>query len=152
MTARDLIRNAVRSLAIEAGAQMVERPVLRGEPGGHTRPEPEPLAGITAASALAAAARGAIRDHARYAREDGLAWSQIGEALGQGDDPEAAFLRVAADLGRGPSFAWTCPACQATVIDRGPEYGPLDAETGHADGCGRLAEAVRAWEGERDEH
>src|SRR5689334_3971222 len=114
MTARDLIRNAIRSLAIEAGARMVERPELRGEPRGKTRPEPEPLAAITAASALAAAARGAIRDQARYAREDGLAWGQIGEALGQGDDPEAAFLRVASDLGRGPAFAWTCPACEAT--------------------------------------
>jgi alkylation response protein AidB-like acyl-CoA dehydrogenase len=148
MTARDLIRNAVRSLAIETGAQMVDRPELRGEPRGRTRPEPEPLAGITAASALAAAARGAIRDHVRYAREDGLSWAQVGPALGCDGDPAAAFLRVASDLGRGPVFAWTCPSCEATVIDHGPEYGPLDAETGHADGCARLAETVRAWEDE----
>src|SRR5207237_1310227 len=132
MTARDLIRNAVRSLAIEAGAQMVGRPELRGEPGGRKRPEPEPLAAIAAASALAAAARGAIRDHVRYAREDGLPWAQIAPALGC-DDAAAAFGRVASDLGSGPSFAWTCPSCEATVIDRGPEYGPEDAEAGHAE-------------------
>jgi hypothetical protein len=43
-------------------------------------------------------------------------------------------------------LSWVCPACQATVIDHGPEAGnPEDQEQGHATDCPRLAGAVTAW-------
>ena len=146
--ARHLIRNDIFTL----GAQVIRRPVIRGDSASGTRAEPEPLAGIRAATALRHAASRAIADCARYAREDGKTWGQIGEAMGCEPDPpagvsaaETAFWAVAADLGRGPSFAWTCPACGQTVIDEGPADHPEDAETGHGAGCERFAATVRAW-------
>src|ERR1019366_10085848 len=108
-----LIRNAIFVL----GAAVVRRPVIRGDSASGTRAEPEPLAGIRAATALRHAASAAAADCARYAREDGKTWGQIGEAMGCEPDPpagvsaaETAFWAVASDLGRGPPFAWTCPA------------------------------------------
>jgi hypothetical protein len=50
------------------------------------------------------------------------------------------------------SFAWVCPACRDTVIDRGPQAGhPADREDGHADGCPRLATAIAAWSASWDD-
>jgi hypothetical protein len=38
------------------------------------------------------------------------------------------------------------------ITDRGPyEANPRDVEQGHADGCARLAEAVRAYEAQWDD-
>jgi hypothetical protein len=155
--ARHLIRSAIWDL----GAGVARRPVIHGDPNSGTIAEPEPLAGIRAATALRYAAGRAIADCARYAREDGKTWTEIGEAMGykpnlDTPDPldccgtrssvgESAFRAVASDLGRGPSFAWTCPVCSQTVIDKGPGDHPEDAETGHGDGCKRLAATVQAW-------
>lgn len=134
MNARELIRNAIAALVRESGVT-------------------GPLAEVTAAVHLEWAAQEAVRTRARTAREDGASWAQIAGALGSEPDPDrgitpaaAAFGRVASDLGRGQVFAWTCPECRETVIDRGPELAhPEDQEQGHADGCARLAEAVRGW-------
>jgi hypothetical protein len=64
---------------------------------------------------------------------------------------EAAFEAVADDLGEGLVFAWTC-SCGGRVLDGGPYNGqPADCERGHADGCERLAEAVRVYEDSGDE-
>ena len=141
VTARHLICNAIFAL----GAAPVRRPVIHGNPASGTMLQPEPLAGIRAAMALGHAARRAVSDCARYGREDGLTWTQIGAAMVPAHDEYSAFLAVAADLGRGPSFAWTCPACGQTVIDEGPADHPEDAETGHGAGCERFAATVRAW-------
>jgi hypothetical protein len=139
---RNLIRNDITIL----GAAVVRRPVIHGDPGSGTRAEPEPLAGIRAAAALRHAASRAAADCTRYAREDGKTWAEIGEAMGTGPDPDAAFLAVASRLGRGPSFAWTCGSCGQTVLDYGPEAGLHDSEQGHGDGCERFAAMIEAWD------
>jgi hypothetical protein len=86
---------------------------------------------------------------------DGHSWPDIGAALGlapaAGDGrsaAEAAYDQVTGEPGfRTRAFAWVCPACHGTVLDRGPEAGrPEDCEEGHAKGCPRLAAAVTAWE------
>jgi hypothetical protein len=143
---RDLIRNAIFAL----GAGTVKRPVVRGKPRTGMHPHPEPLAGIRAACALRHAASRAIADLARYAREDGRSWAEIGAAMEPVHDEYSAFGSVASQLGRGYSFAWTCPACGQVVLDYGPESGaPEDAEQGHGGGCTRFAAAVAAHEAER---
>lgn len=160
---RELIRIAIHTACREAGVKITPRPVIASEPSGPSVPEPEPLAALAAARSLERAARDAWRQHAKAAREDGRTWADIGEALGYADDPqpgmtsvaEHAFAALASDLGRGPSFGWTCPACLQTVLDYGPEMGHAeDAERGHAEGCARLAESARAygaqWEDEGD--
>jgi hypothetical protein len=142
---RHLIRNAIWEMTRQP--EDAGRPVLRYLAAGG---EPDPLAVITAAASLSREAARATRDHARRAREAGKSWDQIGEALGpQGDGGLAshAFYLLASDLGRGPSFAWTCGACGQTVIDYGPEAGsPEDQESGHGEGCTRLAAAIVAWD------
>ena len=153
--ARQIIRSAIGTLCREAGAQFTARPVIRSEPDGPTSPEPEPIAAIRAAVDLRYAAARAVADHTRNAREDGRTWAEIGAAMGFADRPSLrpapvagrAFLAVASDLGSGDGFGWTCPSCLGVVTDRGPEAGgPAEAEHGHADGCKRLAETVRAWD------
>ena len=148
---RQLIRRGLRDL----GVAFTPRPIFPGNPESATTETPEPLPGIRAALKLKHAAERAIADCARCAREDGRSWGLIGEAMGYADDPqpgmasvaEHAFAALASDLGRGPSFAWTCPACDRTVIDRGPEQGhPEDAEEGHAEGCTRMAAAIAAYD------
>lgn len=151
--ARQIIRSAIGVLCRQAGAQFTARPVIRSEPKGPTAPEPEPLAAITAARHLEWAARRAVSDHARTAREDARTWAQIGKAMGcrpslRGpSEAECAFAAVASDIGRTVAFSWTCPACLGVITDYGPGAGhPADAEHGHADECGRFTETVRAYE------
>jgi hypothetical protein len=150
--ARQIIRSAIGVLCRQAGAQFAARPVIRSEPDGPTTPEPEPIAAITAARDLEHAAASAVRDHVRNAREDGCTWGRVGDVIGYRPSlrgpsaAEQAFAAFASDLGNGPAFAWTCPVCLGIVTDRGPETSPADAERGHADGCTRLAETVRAWD------
>jgi len=146
---------------LASGARLQVRRAVTAMTGGLGDPRSavhDPLAAITAATALGHAATAAIRDHARTAREDGRTWAQIGEAMGFRPDPRAgidapyiawkAFGAVASDLGSGQnSFAWTCPSCLRLIADYGPEAGsPADAEHGHAEGCARLAETVRAYD------
>ena len=152
--ARELVRNAVFTLAREAGAQFTPRPVIPSEPDGPSQLEPGSLAAVTAAVSLSRAAMRAVRDWCRAAREDGATWAQVAAAMDY-DSPAAAFFLLASDLGNGPSAGWTCRTCLQAVTDYGPEAGhPADQEHGHADGCARLAETVRAydaqWEDEGD--
>jgi hypothetical protein len=144
VTARHLICNAIFAL----GAAPVRRPVIHGNPASGTMLQPEPLAGIRAAMALGHAARRAVSDCARYGREDGLTWTQIGAAMVPAHDEYSAFLAVASELGRGPSFAWTCGSCGQVVTDSGPEAGghPEDQEQRHSETCERFVAAIVAHE------
>lgn len=157
------IRNAVRRLVTRAGGRMISRPVLRDRPDRDwTIAEPEPLAAIRAAADLEFEAGQAITRAARYAREDGLTWEQIGEALYPADpepggDSRAmrAFARLgsAYDSFEAATFTWTCPACHGRVRDYGPETGchPTEDERGHACDCERLAQAVADYDAQWEE-
>lgn len=142
--------NAVRRLVRAAGGQFTERPLIRSEPDGRQVEEPEPLAGITGAVAVEREARRLCLESVRYAREDGLAWAQIGEALGfgpqYGGDSAAAYRYAVPGHAAADYFVWTCPACRKLIRDYGPETGPHEAEQGHADGCARFAATVAEWD------
>ncbi len=118
---------------------------------------PEPAAGIRIALALKSAATQQVRDAVKYAREEGLTWVQIGEALGLAEVAEERGAWIA-DLafdyyavgdvsGWGtPSLPWRCFNCGELISDRGPSGGhPEDDEPGHKAGCTRLAALVAAW-------
>jgi hypothetical protein len=151
--------NAVHRIVTAAGGQFTERPLLRSDPDGGKVREPEPLAGIAAAGEVEQAARRLVLEYTRYAREDGLTWHTIGEAMGFADNPqpgmtsvaEHAFQRAVPGRAAADWFPWTCPSCRNLVRDYGPEHGPREAEQGHADGCERFASAVRSWEAQWDE-
>ena len=156
---RAAVRRAILELVQRAGGQTVTRPLIRSEPHGSTTREPEPLAGITAAVALEREARQRCLESIRYAREDGLSWRDIGDALGirtTAVDPDdhgagesvARFAYKYASPGHdhGDYFVWTCPSCAGLIRDYGPEFGPHEAEQGHAEGCERFAAAVAQWE------
>jgi len=100
--------------------------------------------------------------HIRRAREDGLSWHEIGGLLQFGPLAAASDMSVAQyafDYCVGPQpeapwfdppvFTWTCPACGQMIGDRGPALMPAADETGHADGCGRLAAAQAEWQAGR---
>jgi hypothetical protein len=117
---------------------------------------PEPAAGIRIALALKSAAAQQVRDAVKYAREEGLTWVQIGEALRLAEVAEErgawiadlAFDYVIGNVSRWetPSFAWRCFTCGELIIDRGPSGGHLeDDEPGHKEGCARLAGQVAEW-------
>jgi hypothetical protein len=142
-------------MVTRAGGRMVKRDMFPDRPDmSWQQDEPEPLAAIIAAVALRNAASASLARSARNAREDGRTWEEIGEAAGcernpvNGDTPgTTVFYLLASDYGSGPSVTWACLACRKTVFDRGPEVGhPADAEQGHAPGCARLAETIRAYE------
>jgi len=152
-------RSAVIRLAEADGAQIQERPVWPG--AASTIHYAEPLAGIRAAQILERTAARVIGDYVRHAREAGIGWREIGEALGLAEHGErtgydlavAAYEHAAGtpDLWNHVSFSYTCPACAQAISDRGPyESHPEDNEQGHADGCARLAADVAAWQAERD--
>ena len=154
--ARQHTRQAILSMVRESGGQPVTRPVFRDRPDlDATFTDAEPTAALQASAAVGHALRRIISEYVRQSREDGHSWPDIGAALGltqaAGDGrpaAEAAYDQVAGKPGfRARSFAWICPACRGTVIDRGPEAGrPGDCEEGHAQGCPRLAAAVTAWD------
>lgn len=152
--------NAVRRLVTAAGGQFTERPLIRSDPGGRKVTEPEPLAGITAAVAVEREARRLCLESVRYAREDGLSWHAIGEALGFVDHSrlgmipvaERAFQRVVPGHAAADYFVWTCPSCRKLIRDYEPELGPHEAEAGHADGCARFAATVAEWDRQWDDN
>jgi len=155
-------REAFR-LARDSGAEIVTRPMFRGENESTVR-DVEPLAGARAAHDLELSARGIVRDYIRQAREAGHGWDQIGQALGLGaSDPDRgeATLAEAAytyAVGRRESeppweprhFGWTCRSCDNSITDRGLIQGPADDELGHAEDCPRLATAVAEWDAETE--
>ncbi len=161
--ARDESRRAVDAailrMARASGAPVRERPIRPGYT--LTTDDTEPVTGIGFALMLQDAARRKIHDYIKRARQDGVAWQQIGEALRLervAEERGVSLAEVAFDYATdaehaGPfdrlSFAWTCPSCRGLVIDYGPSGGhPVDCESGHAEGCERLAAAVAAYEAE----
>ena len=153
--ARQWARRAVLGMVREPGGRPLARPVFGGQPEHDlTVHEADAISGLEAATKLTSAVRRLILDYARHAREDGRSWREIGLAIGLGgladaggDLADAAYEDLAGTAAFGRSaFAWVCPACRSTVIDRSPQAGHLaDCEDGHADGCPRLAAAMAAW-------
>jgi hypothetical protein len=158
--ARNAARRAAIDLAVHDGAQVIRRPLFRGDPA--TVPDVEPLAGMRAAREIELGARDAIHGYIRDARHAGRSWHQIGTALGlvPGGDAqqvgdtvgEAAFTFAAgnphSEIAQryGRAFTWRCASCEGLIVDRGPFGHPVDAEPGHADGCSRLAETIAEWD------
>lgn len=148
---------AILRMANVSGTQIQHRPAWPG--AASTIRYAEPAAGIKFARMLEAAARHFERGYVQHAREMGLTWEQIGHALElKGDHGHrrgvAAFEYVVdAENVRPfaePSFHWACHACGQSITDHGPYEGhPADNESGHADGCSRLAAAVAEYKAER---
>ncbi len=154
--ARKHARQAILSTVRETGGPAMTRPVFRDRPDlDVTVTDAEPIAALQASVAVSHALRRMACEYVRRAREDGHSWPDVAAALGldgsAGDGrsaAEAAYDQVAGQPGFRPrAFAWTCPACRSTVVDRGPEAGcPEDCEEGHVKGCQRLAAAIAAWD------
>ncbi len=153
--ARRRARRAVLEIVRETGGRMTTRPMFRNRPElDATVTDAEPMVGLRVATMLKFAARQLTLEYARQARESGHDWIEIGIALGfeRLADSGVSAADAAYDYASGNaafgrrSFAWVCPECHGTVIDRGPEAGsPADCEEGHADGCRRLATAIAVW-------
>ena len=160
--ARQAADATVLRLARDDGAEIRTRPIYRG--AGITVSYAEPAAGLRAARSLEIAATRQARDYVRHAREEGMTWGHIGNLLGLSPDlaakegydaGRAAFDYAAGTTDGRPgwsyeqSFRWTCPSCEKTVTDRGPEAGrPEDAEPGHSPGCALLAARSAAYDAE----
>jgi hypothetical protein len=158
--ARQAARNATFTLARDAGAQIITRPMFRDS--DLTTTDVEPLPGMRAARDLELGARHAAHGYIRQAREAGRTWHDIGLALGlvPGGDAqqagetiaEAAYTYAAGHPGTetarryGRSFDWTCRSCDKTISDHGLISGPADDEHGHAKNCLRLAAAIARWD------
>jgi hypothetical protein len=119
----------------------------------------EPFAGIRYALMLRDAAQQKIREYIKYARQEGLTWVQVGEALNLSTlaeergawIAELAFDQAADAEHARPfetlTFPWRSPACDGLVIDRGPSGGhPEDDEPGDKEGCSRLAALVAEYD------
>ena len=119
---------AVLRLAYMTGAQIVQAPPWPG--ASFTEEQPEPGAGIRIALALERAAHAGVRVLIARAREAGMSWHEVGEALGVAELArargsslgEAAWEytagRAAHLSGQPGEFRWTCPACGEVVSDR----------------------------------
>jgi hypothetical protein len=153
---RRAVDTAVLRMARAAGASVHQRPIFPDST--LTTSDTEPLPGIWFALMLQDAVRHKIHDYIKQGRQDGSSWQQIGKALrleqvagerGTGLG-EAAFDYAAGADRVQPAdrlwFAWTCLACGAQVIDCGPYGHPLDYQTGHADGCKRLAADIAGYQ------
>jgi hypothetical protein len=155
------ISEAVLRLASMTGAQIVHAPPWPG--ASFTEEQPEPGAGIRIALALERAARAGVRVYIQRAREAGMTWEQVGEALGVAEQARArgsslaeaaweyAAERSAFLTGQLGAFRWTCPDCSELISGRGPSgRNPAEDEQGHAAGCQRLAAAVAEWLAQSD--
>jgi hypothetical protein len=158
----DAYYEARQAIVNDARAQGKELITRKAWPGAYSDiTYAEPLEGIRIALTRASAARRAVDDYVKIAREEGRTWAQVGEALGLAETAadrsvplaEAAFEHVVPlrDSFRfdTPSFGWHCRSCGGFVSDRGPyESHPEDNEHGHAQGCARMAERVAAHDAE----
>jgi hypothetical protein len=159
--ARDAAHRAIIDTGRQAGAELVDRQRIRGDPAFGAERDLSPINGLKTARDTELAALYHFRGYVRQAREDGHTWRAIGEALNLGESArerdttvaEAAFDLAAGDpnshyaLTYGRSVTWTCE-CNGLVID----HGPGDEERGHQAGCQRAAreEAEREREWERE--
>jgi hypothetical protein len=154
--ARRAAGSATHQLALDAGAELITRPLFVG--ADVTTRDVEPVVGLQASHDLELAAQDIARTYVRQAREAGLSWHDIGTALHLGSagrtPAEAAFTYAAGDPDThhartyGPSITWTCTSCSKTISDHGLESSPADDERGHAPGCRRLARTIQAWQAE----
>lgn len=155
---RRAVEAAILRMARAAGAQIHQRPAWPGA-AACTISYVAPAAGMRYTQMLIGAARNAEHSYIRYAREQGLTWQQVGEALNlaavaeeRGASLGEAAFEHATDAGHARpfdtlTFYWTCPSCGQRVSDRGPYNGhPADCEHGHGDRCERFAAAVAAYE------
>jgi hypothetical protein len=146
----------VPRLAYMTGAQVVRAPPWPG--ASFTEEQPEPGAGIRIALALERATRAGVRVYIQRAREPGMSWHEVGEALGVAEPARArgsslgeAAWEYAAEWpehlsGQPGVFQWVCHDCGEVVSDRGPGgRSPAEGEQGHAEGCHRLAAAIAEW-------
>jgi hypothetical protein len=152
---RSAVEQLVRRVLVDehgAGA-ITRRPISRTIDIEVDRPA-DYNAGIAAARRIANAAEALMRDYAKRARGEGLSWQQIAPSLpidlGDTDDPAAeAFVWVAPRPSQRfdrITTSWECASCGQRITDQGPYNGhPADDEHGHAEGCARHAEDIRAW-------
>jgi hypothetical protein len=142
-------------------AYMTGAPIVHAQPwpgASFTEEQPEPGAGIRIALALECTARAGVRVYIQRAREAGMSWALVGEALGVAELARArgsslaeaawgyAAQRSAYMTGELGVFRWTCPECGEVISDRGPSgRSPAEDEPGHADCCQRLAAAAAKW-------
>lgn len=145
-------REIIRAARAE-GVDVRERK-LSWSSSGLTTLRAEPLAAIRYARIARGAAARAIEAYIKIAREDGLTWLQVGQALGLADDPEAGgdydVGAAAYEYATGPArafeqplFYFDCPVCRKRVTDHGPyTANPFDCESGHGDGCERFSAEV----------
>ena len=144
---RNEARNATRRLAVDAGAQIITRPLYTGSD-------------LTVRD-LELAARRLALDYICQAREAGHSWHDIGTTMGLTPDrrsghtiADAAFDYAAGDPDShyartyGRTVGWTCTTCSKTILDHGLDNGPADDERGHAPGCTRLARTIQARDAE----
>jgi hypothetical protein len=157
---RGMVGRAVKA-AVPAG-EMVERKIRPESDYGW--PEPRPLAGMRAALTVARMAQDQAYSFAKDLRADGYSWTAIADLL---EIPwsdsyvrtERAYEMVAASAGSSysgsPRLYWRCGGlggCSEYVTDHGPYDGrPSNNETGHADGCVRLADEDAAYDREMAE-
>ena len=159
--ARQAVDAAILRMAGAAGTEVRQRPAWPGAKAC-TISYADPAAGMGYARMLADAARRAEHSYIQHAREEGLTWRQVGQALnlarvaGERGAPlaEVAFEHAAgaehASAWESLTFYWDCPACGQGIRDHGPYNGhPDDCEPGHAGGCLRQAAAIAAYEAEQ---
>lgn len=156
---RSMVDRAVKA-AVPAG-EMVERKIRPESDYGW--PEPRPLAGMRAALTVARMAQDKAYTFARALRGEGTSWAGIADLLEipwsqEYARPERAYETVAGVKPGTFSDArvyWTCGGpggCGQYVTDHGPYNGfPRDNESGHADGCRRLAAEQVAYDREMAE-
>jgi hypothetical protein len=158
---RQLVDQAVRT-AVPA-AEMVQRRIRPDS--DYSWPEPTPLAGVQAAQQVRRMAEQHMYRYVAGLRGEGRGWRWIADLLeipwsDEYSRVERAFELTAAAVGHdsswsGPRIFWYCGGplgCGKHIADRGPYNGyPSDDETGHADGCQRLAAEDEARARENDE-
>lgn len=155
--ARQAVDAAVLRIARAADAEIREHPAWPGSV--LTIHDTDPAAGIWFAVILQGYARQKIHSYIRQARQNGLGWAQVGQALRlapAADERGASLAEAAFEYATDAeharpfdtlSFGWTCPACGGFVTDYGPAGGhPDDCEQGHAEHCQRQAAAIAAYE------
>jgi hypothetical protein len=160
--ARERTEGAVREIAAQFGSRTMPR--LRHHPAAPSDrdrdiPRLEAAAALEAVHELERAAHELAATYIRRAREAGLTWDTIGDALGLLPYASANKIGVGEQAldhaltywnGQGPrQYTWDCPACHQTVTDRGPYPDPPEREDGHDPACPRRAADLAAWEQHR---
>jgi hypothetical protein len=141
--ARHLATNAV------VGGVTAVAGVLGGGSFDHHR-----RARVVGAALVCAVAGHHLREMVCEARGHGDSWQDIATLVGA-EDGFAIYFDVATIEPQSavqthsplPVLVWRCFTCRAAVVDCGPDDDdPREREQGHAEGCGRLAAEVAAYE------